>query len=287
MSFGPPVPGFINRVNFITSYFFQGCEAPFTLFCKFAAPPAGRAVAMLIGLDMGDIVKEFFRPAGLRSHRHGRKGPRGRKGLPELPDPNDAIAKHIPGQGVFAGRPVGDLTRWAFSISDNVDRVAWNLAIIDVVSDTVYQGLLGIISEDKENCPLVGRMGREGGFQTILNTHEGWGPIQCPELKFAHACSSSEYNVLMHNPQETLVTLQATLKNQIFQTTTCKLGIVAEPSGVLCGQSNIAVLEYQGQTTLSVDATVPRGQLATWRVNNTPGHVDILHASVTAFGLRP
>lgn len=161
----PAIPGFLDRVNFIVNYWWQGCEAPFKLFVQFAGPPAGQAIALLIGLDMGDIVKEFFRPAGLRSHRHGRKGARKRAFPPELPDPNEEIGKRLPGQKEFAGRPYGSPTFFVFEVTDVADRVAFNLAIVDIVTETVYAGLLGIVSVNQSKCPWMIRMQRhhEGG----------------------------------------------------------------------------------------------------------------------------
>lgn len=169
---GPNIPSWINKVNFITNYFWNGCEAPFQLFCEFAKEPSGQAIALIIGLDVDDIVKTFFRPAGLRSHRHGRKGPRGRKKIPDLPDVNEEIGKRIPGQQAIAGRPFGSPTRWVFEFSDVADRVAFNIAIIDVVSDTVYKGLLGIIEANQSKCWWMRRGASHGEWIMNIQGHD-------------------------------------------------------------------------------------------------------------------
>lgn len=227
MTLRPPVPeDIVARVNFITAYWWQGCEAPFTLFCQFAGPPAGRAVAILLGLDAGDIVKEFFRPAGLRSHRHGRKGPRGKKNPLDIPDPNAEIGKRLPGQKEFAGRPFGSPTFYAFAIDDISERVAINLAIVDVVSDTVYQGLLGILSLDKKACPWMARVSRGNETGPLLKTLE-FTAHSNPELIFqVGECASNEYGVSFYNAGRVLATYQCHFTNQWIAPCQAQIGLV-------------------------------------------------------------
>lgn len=268
MAMGPPVPGWLDRVNFITSFFWQGCDAPFTLFCEFAGPPAGRAVALLIGLDMDDIVKGFFRPAGLRSHRHGRKGPRKKGRIPELPDVNDAIAKRVPGQAAFAGRPWGSPTFYAFEISDVADRVAFNVAIVDIVSDTSYQALLGILSVDPSNCPWVARGASHGEWNTILNTGDGWGNRSSPIIEYEHGLDMQAYAANLPSTGRFLVTFECAFFQDRWPYTEVAVALRNGFGGEILEETGNVGLSFGDQTTLTVSATVPAGVQPQWVVRS-------------------
>lgn len=239
----PPVPNnLLDRVNFITAFWWQGCDAPFNLFCQFAGPPAGRAVAILIGLDATDIVKEFFRPAGMRSGRHGRKGKKGGKKLPELPDPNEQMGKRLPGQKEFAGRPYGSPTFYAFAIDDVLERVAINVAIVDVVSESVYAGLLGILSLDNESCPWMARVSRANETGPLLGADE-WQAHSDPELLFQHGeCESNALGVSFYNPGTVLCSYEAHWTNQDVFTHEAQVGLLEWGGrGVICESARLTV----------------------------------------------
>lgn len=282
MAFGPPVPGFIDRVNFITSFFWQGCEAPFRLFCQFAQEPAGQAVAMLIGLDAGDIVKEFFRPAGLRSHRHGRKGPRGKKGLPELPDPNDAVAKRIPGQEAIAGRRWGSPTFYVFEFSDQLDRVAFNVAIIDVVTDTTYKGLLGILSVDPSNCPWVARGASHNENHPLLTGSNKWDALLMPIIDFEHGLTMTSYSANMTGSGRYLVTVEATILYPWGTWADVAIGIRDGFGGDILAESGSVRLEHGDTVTLNVAASVSGSIQPQWVCDIAHDQVFLLRGAASA-----
>lgn len=281
MALGPPIPGFLDRVNFITAFFWQGCEAPLTLFCQFAGPPAGRAVALIIGLDAEDIVKEFFRPAGLRSHRHGRKGARGRSKIPELPDPNEQIGKRIPGQKVIAGRPWGSPTFYAFEISDNLDRVDFNVAILDVVTDTTYQALLGILSVDNSNCPWVARGASHGGYTTILDTGDGFGNRSSGFIDYEHGLEMTSFGAYFSGGGSFLVTFECEFWQQFWPQSIVAVGIRDGFGGEMIAQSGDVTLNFGDRTTLQVAASVKAGQQPQWVVKSKGDHTDTPECRVT------
>lgn len=235
----PPVPSDIfQRVNFITAWWWQGCDPPFTLFCQFAGPPAGEAVAILIGLDMGDIVKEFFRPAGLRSHRHGRKGPRKGRNPLDIPDPNEEMAKRLPGHKEWRGRPFGSPTFYAFAIDDIAERVAINVAIVDVVSDTLYQGLLGVLSLDSSVCPWMARVSRGNSDGPLLGAGD-WQAHSDPELLFqVGECESNAFGVSFWNAGRVLCSYQAQWTNEDTIAHEAQIGLLEWGGrGVICASA--------------------------------------------------
>lgn len=281
MSFGPPVPGFINRVNFITNYLWQGCDVPFQLFVELAGPPAGRAVALLIDTDWQDIVKTFWRPAGLRSHRHGRKGPRGRRRVPELPDVNDEIGKRIPYQKEFAGRPYGLPTRLFFEITDVSDRLAINLAIVDIVTDTTYQALLGIIEADASKCYWMKRGRAYARNITHLTTGGGFVATPCPNPEYEIGVQMLHAGAQTFGGGTYMVTFQQTFMQFGAIESTTAIGLYNSTTGEMIAESEeLSLSETQGGT-LAVSATVKGGHTILYMIKNSGNHVTGLNASAT------
>lgn len=281
MGFGPKIPEWVNRVNFITNYFWEGCEAPFRLFCEFAQAPSGQAIALLIGLDIDDVVKTFWRPAGLRSHRHGRKGPRGRKGLPDLPDVNDEIGKRIPGQAEFAGRPFGSPTRWVFEISDVADRVAFNIAIIDVVSDTVYKALLGIIEVDQDKCWWMKRGKANGDIEAWIHSRDDWLALSMPFPVYEKGVDMLFAGTQLPGDGSYFMTLEQTLHQYGPDTTTTQIGIWDDTAGEFLGTSGGEELSPGDGTVLTCSGVAPGGHTIIWQMKNRGGHVSRFNSTAT------
>jgi hypothetical protein len=282
MSFQVPVPNWINRVNFVTAFFMQGCDAPFQLFVQFAGPPAGRAVALIAEFSWDDIVKEFWRPAGLRSARHGRKGVRGKKGAPELPDPNNEVAKRIPGQREFAGRPFGSPTFYVFEISDVADRLSYNFAVIDVITETMYEGLLGILSTDRENCPLIGRTRRSWKDRMPIGQGGGgWMNFDIDHVEYAHRIDSSDFGAWWYGEAQALVSLQIYLRRNWPGPTTVQVGlrfdINEEPEAI----ATVTLNDEGDDAHLTCDFSTTKSNGVQWVIKNSNGWVDIEDVSIT------
>lgn len=267
------IPPWINKVNFIANYFWQGCEAPFELFVEFAGPPAGRAVALIIDLGMEDIVKSFFRPAGLRSHRHGRKGPAGRKKIPDLPDPNDEVAKMLPYRKEVAGRPFGSPTRWAFEISDVADRVAFNIAIVDVVSDTIYQALLGIIEVGESGCWWMRRGKATDAWGINIGLRDQWLALDVPTAVYEKGVEMLYAGAVPGIGGRFLVTLDADMYQGGPWTSTSQIGIFNATTNEFLDQSDEFVLEPGQSHRASLSANVPGGTVVTWLIRNKGEHL--------------
>lgn len=280
---GPPIPGFIDRVNFITSYFWQGCEAPFRLFVTLAGPPAGRAVALLIGIDIDDIVKTFFRPAGLRSHRHGRKGARGRRRLPELPDVNEEIGKRIPGYELFRGRPFGSATQLVFEISDVYDRVAWNVAILDVVSDTVYQGLLGIIALDNTNCPWVGRGSGHFFFNTLNSYGDEWRAKNNSIIDYSYGVDMVQFGCGLDHQKTYLATHEIQFHKRTPGVSTVGVAIGDTESGEIFASSFLATMEEGDELNMTCSGGVRGTGSIEWLYHASGGFCDADFSRATVF----
>lgn len=148
----PPDVDDLDKINFITAYFWQGCAPPFWLFVEFAKEPAQDLLCILFLFDWQDILKDWLRPGTPRRRTPRRHGRKKRRRLPDL-DPNEYV-------GSKARRSVGEFpgldlpgARAVFYVSDVADRVAISAAVLEGVTDIGYEGLLGILSFDPNNCP--------------------------------------------------------------------------------------------------------------------------------------
>lgn len=134
----PKPPTHIDRINGIVDFWMDPCEAPFTVYAQTALPPLGRFVLELMTFGLGDIVRGFLRPKGLRSARHGRRGKRGGKGggIPEVGNMIGARLYQTSGQPNTLSYGKGE---YAFWVADgNFQRALYWVMIIDLVTDFLY-----------------------------------------------------------------------------------------------------------------------------------------------------
>lgn len=156
----PPSPDIVDQVKFITNYWWQGCEAPFSLIVEFSQEPVGDLFVLLLGLDMQDIVKAWLRPGRERMRkpaRHGRKRPRAGFSL----DPNEYLGSRPRAKAdIYPGLDLPG-ARALFKITDVADRVNMTAAVVEGIGDVGFQTLWGIISLNPDYCPnmpFVNRM---------------------------------------------------------------------------------------------------------------------------------
>jgi hypothetical protein len=185
-----PVPPWLHRVQFIAFYAFNPCDAEMSLYVEMAKAPVGRLAAFILIPSVNEIVENFFQPRGLRSKRHGRKGRKGgKKGVPIIPDVDDMVARRLPGYEAVMGRPIGSGTRWVINGINQVDRVVFPLVLVDQVTNTLFDTIIGVIESDKAVCPNYARMLRTspGDLTTGLFA---WTTTNVFQLKYAHNVDS-------------------------------------------------------------------------------------------------
>lgn len=185
------VPSWLNKIRFITYYAFNPCEAPFMLYIEFAREPAKNTALIFLQFDLFAMVKRFFRPVGLRSRRHGRKGSRSGRGLRGVPEIADLVAEILPGQEEFAQRRYGFGTRLLYVLSDTYERAIWNIALVEISTDFVYDSLLGLISSDRANCPNIARCARSVEFSTVGGVGPDFEPLNLPILHYVRQYNST------------------------------------------------------------------------------------------------
>jgi hypothetical protein len=185
-----PVPPWLHRVQFIAFYAFNPCDAEMSLYVEMAKAPVGRLAAFILIPSVNEIVENFFQPRGLRSKRHGRKGRKGgKKGVPIIPDVDDMVARRLPGYEAVMGRPIGSGTRWIINGINQVDRVVFPLVLVDQVTNTLFDTIIGVIESDKATCPNIGRMLRSKDSDIIISFF-GWHSVPVGTIKYIHNINS-------------------------------------------------------------------------------------------------
>lgn len=178
-------PRWIDRMNFVYHYIFNTCELPFMLYFELGREPAGRAALALLSFGLDDLVRSFYRPKGLRTRRHGRKGSKARKprGIPEV---SDVIAEKLPGYEEAKGRKVQDGVKILWKIDAVAQRALYYFMLADVISDFLYDWTSAIIKHDNANCPTTMRRLDETKMYLVRGTGFNYGPIHLKDNRYVH-----------------------------------------------------------------------------------------------------
>lgn len=151
----PPRPDAVDKISFITNYYIQGCQAPYSVWVEFSHDPIENLFLLFLAPDMTDIVKEWLRPSGGRQRRPGRHGRKSGRQQLSL-DPNEMVSSYP-----RAGAPEYPGIKFpgakaVFYLSDEIDKVNWSAAVVEGVSGAVFDVLWGVISVRPDLCPHMG-----------------------------------------------------------------------------------------------------------------------------------
>ena len=176
----PEQPSWIDKVNFVRFWLSNDCNVPWVVYFETAIPALGRMIFTLVSFGILDLIRGFFRPAGLRRGRHGRKSDqrRGRRG--GIPDTAEMFAKRIPGQVVTSARQVTDGVRNLWVVDSFIQRIAYKLLIFTVVGDFFYDWTSAIIQDDRTKCEGFGRGMRRDAAHVF--TIGDWGQLLVNDL---------------------------------------------------------------------------------------------------------
>jgi len=145
----PDAPGLIQRVNYIKDFICDPCEAPFIVYVETFLPAFGELVLDWYSFGLDDIIRAYFRPAGLVSRGHkrrlaDRKKMRKKNKLVRALDevigfePGEVIGKHLPLHQNMRFRKVGDLQRWLWIIDGIAQRALYYWMVIDLGTEFLY-----------------------------------------------------------------------------------------------------------------------------------------------------
>lgn len=196
----------------------SGCEAPWGAYAEFAVPQSKEILMVFSALSVRDIVKEFFRPRGLRSKRHGRKGRKSRGRAGGIPDPNEMWGKRLVENTDFNRRKYGTPTRIFYAVDDVIDRVTWTLTLVEMSTDLIYESLLGVMEHNGGNCDTLRRMWRKGNNRVEGAPLGNWHPYTCGPVQYIKGVSSPNGAIIFNIGGLLSVTLGSSITSYVQNT---------------------------------------------------------------------
>lgn len=152
------VSGLAGELNFVVSYWWNGCSTPFNLMIECAREPAGTVALVFLSAGWDDILRSIYRP-GRGGHRPPSPRNRGnRKGyLRGVPEVSDMIVElvHLPNE--WKERDVQQGVRSLWKIDGLIQAVTWNVVVVELASDFTFKTILGMLSLKQTKCDVPGR----------------------------------------------------------------------------------------------------------------------------------
>lgn len=185
-------PNWLDRVNFVLDYIFNPCDNPAVLYYETAKPALFKSILTYLSWGMDDVVRGFFRPKGLRSARHGRRKRRGKEKL-IWPEIGEIIGGNLPGAEKVQGRHVTDGVKNLWIIDGWVQRLAYKILIIDLITEFAYEWTSGLMIAGAQNCAnRVAALRGPDGFGSALPLR--FTPTNMTNLAYAHGVHPLEYS---------------------------------------------------------------------------------------------
>jgi len=199
------IPGIFERVNFVTRMWNNPCDVPWILYVETAKPAALDAAIAIACFDIGDVLRFVFRPAGLRSGRHGRKSRRGgnrrrAKGIRAL------LARKLPPFKRLQQRKLTQGVKNLWIIDGIGQRLLWWWLIADVASGFLYNWTSMIYKTEQCQMQLAPGAALWVGNSQVFIPLGGWSPVSF-NLKsysrggaainvFVYVTGAGEYNLV-------------------------------------------------------------------------------------------
>lgn len=176
-------PGIIERANYIVRSFNNPCNAPWAVYVETALPAFLEVWIALVCFDILDVIRFIFRPAGLRSGRHIRRGRKGDKrrrkqGL------GRRVANKLPALKTLSGRKVSQGVKNLWIIDGIGQRLLWWWLVADVATSFLYNWTSMV--RKSEFCQAAESSGaslRENTNNTI-SAITSWFTIAYDDLKY-------------------------------------------------------------------------------------------------------
>ncbi len=194
----PPVdPGYFDKVNYVIDSWTRGCEAPWFIYVETMGPAALKAFITLMTFGWDDVARGFFRPRGLRSQRHRRKGKKTGRLARFFPEIGEEIGKRLPGATEVKGRFYGHGEKALWLIDGVIQRGLFWWLIADVTIDFAFNWTSLLYESDFCKDDGLGRFANEptednaapGGMWTRV--HYDRELYEFPPPSWAHSQGST------------------------------------------------------------------------------------------------
>lgn len=195
----PPQHGLYFRWNYVTNMLLTGCTPPTGLFLQFAKEPALRTLLLLVAPTMDDLVQGMFDPKKGRTRkpgRHGRKRPR----PPGLPDIATETGKRLtPKEFVEAVHKFPGF-RLFWTGLQVVEGINISAAVVEGVTDTVFDGMAGFFSLSDLVCQDFARYQRQSNRVFRVGAPQAtYSPLFCEQVDFAHQFVTTPTTARLHS----------------------------------------------------------------------------------------
>jgi hypothetical protein len=187
---------FADRVNYVTRFLADPCDAPFTVYVETAKAPLVKALLTYFAIDPKQIAIAAMRPSkGMWMwRRHPKRGTvtggwyqSGRKAIKPLRpwltlDPNEFLAKLLPGAQEFRGRQVtaGVASLWVFE--GVIERVFNWIMIMELTSQFAYEWASAVQRTRYCQTQPLDVLLVTGGGNVVINIVE-WNPMGFSDIQ--------------------------------------------------------------------------------------------------------
>ena len=153
----PQAPSWIDKVNYVTDFWVDPCNAPLIVYLRLARAPLGKAIITWVTFGLLDVLRGYARPSkALGGRPTQRRGKRGRRPsrlrrvffplskvwrmIPALgEDTGGWVGKNLPGAAGFKGRNISQAEHAFWVLDDVGQRVLLMLLIADITNDFLYE----------------------------------------------------------------------------------------------------------------------------------------------------
>lgn len=185
----PRPPGIIDRVNYVIDSWNNPCDLPWMVYVETALPAALEALIAVVCFDIADVVRFIFRPANLRSGRHGSRGKKGQHGR-KPKGLRARLAVKLPEFSKLQQRKVSQGVRTLWVIDGIGQRLLWWWLVADVTTGFLYNFTSMIYKT--EVCQMAAAPG--SGLRQITNISFaaiiGWNSVSYPTLRYENGTLS-------------------------------------------------------------------------------------------------
>ena len=237
-------PGIISRMNYVVDTFNNPDDLPWAVYAETALPAFLEVWVAIVCFDILDIIRFIFKPAGLRSGRHmrrGRKGrnKRGKKGLGRRLVGKLPVFSHLQARHVTNG--VKNL--W---IIDGIgQRLLWWWLMADVTSAFVYNWTTMARKTERGQLLLSPGNGLSEGPPSGVAAIQGWQGVLYGATPYSTkgvtmsngsgVVAAGLYNIVASYTMENVFPTQTTCHLRIIGGDTVPLEVLGSDSAVLPG----------------------------------------------------
>lgn len=186
----PRPPGIIDRVNYVVDSWNNPCDLPWMVYVETALPAALEALIAVVCFDIADVVRFIFRPANLRSGRHGSRGKKGQHGR-KPKGLRARLAVKLPEFSKLQQRKVSQGVRTLWVIDGIGQRLLWWWLVADVTTGFLYNFTSMIYKT--EVCQMAAAPGSLLRQITFIQfaAITGWNSVSYPTLRYQNGSASS------------------------------------------------------------------------------------------------